>query len=326
MKLTLVVFALILVCFVSGFAFSQDKDSKEKDKKTLQKPVEVKANVMVLDTADKYVDDVKQEDLKIFEDGVEQKITYFARKEPILNLGLVMDNTGSMRTQLDKILSAAAVLTANLRPADEAFIVRFVSSDKITIVEEWTSDKSKLKAGLEQLYIEGGQSAINDALYLSATKILEREKKEAKNRYALVLITDAEDRDSFYTLDKMLSLIDKTDVQIFVIALTKDLSDKKNEYTKTKNAKTNAEKYARTVALETGGNAYVFSNNYSDNDLVTALKSVLIELRSQYVIGYASSNQKRDNLPRKLTVQVADNAKGEKRQAIIRENFVVPKD
>jgi Ca-activated chloride channel family protein len=326
MKLTRVIFALILVCLASGFAPAQDKNSNEKDKKTEQKPIEIKANVMVLDTADKYVDDIKQEDLKIFEDGVEQKITYFAKKEPILNLGLVIDNTGSMRTQLDKILSTGAVLAINLRPTDEAFLVRFVSSDKIETVQEWTSDKARLKAGLEQMYIEGGQSAITDALYLSATKMLEREKKDAAKRYALVLITDGEDRDSFYTLDKMLSLVEKTGIQIFVIALTRDLSDKKNDFTKVKNAKTNAEKYARTVALETGGNAYVLSDKYSDDDLLKILKSLVAELRSQYVVGYASTNQKRDNLPRKMTVQVADGAKGEKRKGVIRENFVVPKE
>jgi Ca-activated chloride channel family protein len=326
MKLTRVVFALILVCLAAGFAFAQDKNSKEKDKKTEQKPVAVEANVMVLDSADKYIDDIKQEDLKIFEDGVEQKITYFAKKEPVLNLGLVIDNTGSMRVQFDKILSTGAVLAVNLRPTDEAFLVRFVSSDKIETVQEWTSDRARLKAGLEQMYIEGGQSAITDALYLSATKMTERAKKDAAKRYALVLITDGEDRASFYTLDKMLSLVEKTDVQIFVIALTRDLSDKKDIITKVKNSKTNAEKYARTVALETGGNAYVLSDKYSDDDLLKILKSLVAELRSQYVVGYVSTNQKRDNLPRKLTVQVADGAKGEKRKGVIRENFVVPKE
>ena len=195
--------------------------------------------------------------------------------------------------------------------------MRFVDSDIIQNVQPWTSDKSQLRTALQQMYVEGGQSAITDALYLSATEILTRQKKEPARRYALVLITDGEDRDSYYKLDEMLSLIEKTDVQIFVIALTKDLPKK---------AKTNAEKYVRTVALETGGNAYVLSDKYTDEALLGVIKSILVELGSQYVVGYTSTNPNRDNLPRKLTVQVTDNAKGEKRSGRIRENFVVPKD
>jgi Ca-activated chloride channel homolog len=329
MKFIRALFVVCLICAVAGFAFSQEK-SKEKDKKAEkkieQKPVEIKANVAVLDTAGNFANDVKLEDLKIFEDGVEQKITYFVKKEPILNLGLVVDNTGSLRTQFEKVLGINLTLISNLRQNDEAIVVRFVDSTKISVEQEWTSDKLLLKKAIENMDLEGGQSAIIDALYLSGQRLLEREKKDKQKRYAMVLVTDAEERRSFYKLEEMFSLIEKTDIQIFVIALTKELSDKKNKFTNTKNAKTNAENLAKTLALRTGGTAHILSEEYSDEDLIGVLKIIITELRSQYIIGYTSTNQNRDGLPRKLTVQVADGTNSTKRQGFIRESFVVPKD
>ncbi len=106
-------------------------------------PIEVKANVLVLDKDDKFIDDVKQEDIKIFEDGVEQKITYFAKKEPVLNVGLIVDNTGSMRGQLDRLIWAGKTITANLALSDKEFVVRFVDSEKIQVVQDWISPQVK---------------------------------------------------------------------------------------------------------------------------------------------------------------------------------------
>jgi hypothetical protein len=73
---------------------SKPKQSKEKNKSKELPPIEVKTNLLVTNEKNKPIDTIKQEDVKIFEDGVEQKITYFARKDHILNLGLVIDNSG----------------------------------------------------------------------------------------------------------------------------------------------------------------------------------------------------------------------------------------
>ena len=117
-------------------------------------------------------------------------------------------------------------------------------------------------------------------------------------------------------------------MQIFVIGLTQDLSDKKTEFNLRKNSKTNAENLIKSLALKTGGAAFILQgkNKEFENALVESLKAILTELNSQYVVGYASTNQKRDGLAIKLTIQIADGAKGEKRQAFIRDGFVVPEE
>ncbi len=154
MKFPRIILTLVLICFGAvGFADSQ---TKSKAKNSDQKLVEVKANVMVLNTANQFVNDIKAEDLKVFEDGIEQKITYFSKTLPVLNLGIVVDNSGSMRNVLDEIISEGKTIIANLNQNDEAFVVRFVDSDKVEIFQDWTSDKAELKSALEFMYIEAG--------------------------------------------------------------------------------------------------------------------------------------------------------------------------
>lgn len=316
MQLKRIFCLLFLLCSVVGLAFSQDKSSKEKNKKSEQKTVEIKANVAVLDSTGKFADDIKLQDLKVFEDGVEQKLTYFTKKEPVLNLGLVVDNSGSMRKNLDNITIAASTFVNDLRANDEAFVIRFVDSSKIEIMQEWTSSKKDLKEAVENMFIDGGQSAVFDAVYLSAEKILERERKNKSNRYAVVLVSDAEERDSFYNYDKLISLFQGSDLQIFLISFAENAPM----------AKKKARSVSHLLTLETGGTVISLPKKHSKEDIINAFKNIAGELRSQYIVSYTSTNQKRDGLPRKLSVEVADGANGLKRQAIIRESFIVPKD
>jgi Ca-activated chloride channel family protein len=316
MKITRIIFALCLVCFAAAnFAFAQEKP-KEKDKKSEQKSVEVKANVMVLDASGNLASDIKLEDLKVLEDGVEQKITYFAKKEPILNLAIVADNTGSMRTNLNEVVQISSLFVDVLKPSDEAFVVRFVDSDIIEIMQDWTSNKRLLNQALEQMFVEGGQSAVLDAIYLSAQNLLKREREDKSKRYAIVLISDVEDRDSYYNFEQTTALFKGTDLQIFIVSYAEDAVQQKKK----------ARSLSHQLAFETGGTLYSLPKKRTKQDVVNALNKILAELRSNYVVGYTSTNQKRDGLERKLTVSVADNAKGEKRKGVMRESFIVPKD
>jgi Ca-activated chloride channel homolog len=317
MKLLQNLFALCLICALGISAFSQEK-SKEKEKKNEQKPIEVKTNLLVLDANNKYVEDIKQADLKIFEDGIEQKITSFTKKTPSHNIGLVYDNTGSMRVQLKGINSISQLLVNNLQEKDEAFLIRFVSSDNIMIMQNWTSDKALLNKAVAQMYIEGGASAVVDALYLATEEIIKRKKENNLDDSAIVLISDCEDRDSFYTKEKLFEKLEGSGIQVFVIALTQELDNGTKEKSKA---------FANEIASKTGGTVYFPTGreNYK-KELPEYLKSLIYELRAQYTVGYTSTNQDRGNKKRKMTVQVADSAKGEKRQGFVRDSFVVPKE
>lgn len=317
MKISRKFFFLLLICSIAAFAVSAQKKSKDKDnEKVSLEPVAVKANLLITDDKNYAVDDVKQEDIKIYEDGVEQKITYFARKEPVLNLALVVDNTGSMRDKLDEIVFAGSVIVSNLRPKDEAFVIRFVDSSKIEVKQEWTSDQSNLKKAVANMYIEGGQSAVLDAIYLAQQELVKREKENKSNRCAILLISDVEDRNSYYNYSAVLKLFENSDAQIFILSYAETAPQEKNKAILT----------GHKLALDTGGTIHNLASRHKREDLIEVLKKLVIELRSNYIIGYTSTNPKHDGLERKLTIEVGSGANGEKRNALIRDGFTVPKE
>ena len=298
---------------------SVGQKSAEKKEERLS-TVEVKANVMVLDAANSYVKNVEPEDIKIFEDDVEQKITAFTPQELQLHIVLLIDNSGSLRTEQKRIENAAATVVVNLGPKDEASIVRFVSSDKIEVVQEWTSDQTKLLATIKDaLYTEGVQSAVVDAVYLAVGKLKDRKGPGAKT---ILLLSDCEDRESFYSRKNLFKLLEGTDIRIFTVAVTQNLSSSKGFIQGTK--KEAAEELAKSLAFKSGGGAYILDKKI-DESIAAALRSVMIELRSQYVVSYTSTNQKRGTT-RKLRIEVGPGKNGEKRQAFIRESVYVPKD
>ena len=305
------------------FALSVHAQDKAKDKAKDEKPVEVRTNLLVLDEKDKFVSGVKESDIKVSENGIEQKLTYFATKDQSLNVCLVVDNSYSVRSQLSKAITVAKILVANLGPADDAQVIRFIGRDKISTEQAWTNNKVDLNNAIENFFAEGGQTAVIDALYLSGEDILKRRKAAPNKRYAIVLISDGEDRASYYTLKQLLQLLGGTDVQIFTIALVKDLSDEVGFLGNS--PKSGAKKNARKIAAGTAGTSFILDENAKETDYRSTLRSLIYELRSQIVIGYVPTEPKKDPV-RKLTVTIADGPNGEKRKVMSKQYIILPQD
>ncbi|HQX57164.1 MAG TPA: VWA domain-containing protein [Pyrinomonadaceae bacterium] len=162
----------------------------------------VNLNVRVVDRNNRPINDLQQKDFKIFEDNKLQEVDFFSRADVPTNYALVIDNSGSLRPQLEKVIEAGKILIDTNKPEDETTIVRFVGRDKISIEQPFTSNKADLVDALDNLYIEGGQTAIIDAVYLAVENVDDYEKSKAQNdrkRRALILVSDGEDRDSYYT-------------------------------------------------------------------------------------------------------------------------------
>ncbi len=139
----------------------------------------------------------------------------------------MIDNSGWIRQQLDKVVEAGKVLVNTNKPDDETLIIRFVGRDKISIEQPFTSNKADLVDALDNLYIEGGQTAIIDAVYLAVENVDDYEKSKAQNdrkRRALILVSDGEDRDSYYNEKQLFELLRESEVQIYVIGFIEDLS------------------------------------------------------------------------------------------------------
>lgn len=280
----------------------------------------VNLNVRVVDRNNRPVNDLREKDFKIFEDGSPQTIDFFSKSEVPTNYGIVVDNSGSMRQQLNKVIEAGKILVETNRPDDDTMIIRFVSRDKIEIAQQFTSSKTDLNDALENLYIEGGQTAIIDAVYLAVQNIDEHDKDDGKNdrkRRALILVSDGEDRSSYYNEKQLFEILRESEVQIFAIGFTDDLSKEGGLISKSPQEKAKA--FLTRMATETGGKAYFPASTAELPELARQISS---ELRTQYSIGYIPSNDKRDNTYRSIKVTVEDGPNKEHRIAITRAGRV----
>ena len=273
----------------------------------------VNLNVRVVDRNNRPVNNLLQKDFKVLENGVNQQIDFFSKSEVPTNYGIVVDNSGSMRQLLDKVIEAGKILVNTNRPDDESMIIRFVGRDKIEIEQQFTANKADLNDALENLYIEGGQTAIIDAVYLAVENIdqYEKSQKDDHKRRALILVSDGEDRNSYYNEKQLFELLRESEVQIFVIGFVSELSKDGGFISKSPQEKSKA--FLERLTTETGGKAY-FPN--SGSDLPAIARDISNELRTQYSIGYIPSNDARDGTYRNIKVTVEDGANKEKRIAI----------
>ena len=280
----------------------------------------VNLNVRVIDRNNRPVNNLQQKEFTILEDGKPQQIDFFSKSEVPTNYAMVVDNSGSMRPLLEKVIEAGKVLVNTNRPDDDTMIIRFVGRDKIEIEQPFTSNKTDLNDALENLYIEGGQTAIIDAVYLAVENIDEYEKtKKAGDhkRRALILVSDGEDRNSYYSEKQLFELLRESEVQIYVIGFVSELS-KEGGFIK-KSPQEQSKAFLQRLATETGGKAYFPGTGA---ELPALAKEISNELRTQYSIGYIPSNDARDGTFRNIKVSVDDGPNKEKRIAISRAGRV----
>ncbi|HEY2846498.1 MAG TPA: VWA domain-containing protein [Pyrinomonadaceae bacterium] len=281
---------------------------------------EVTLDVRVVDRDGHPINGLRQGDFKIMEDGEPQEISSFGQQEVPTNYGLVLDNSGSLRQQLDKVIEAGKVFVSNNRPSDETLVIRFVGRDKIEIVQNFTANKQDLNDALDNLYVEGGQTAIRDAVYLAVENIDDYErsqKPEDRKRRALILVTDGEDRNSYYNDKQLLDLLRESEVQIFVIGFLDDLA--KDGGFISKSPRDKAKTFLDGLAAETGGKAYYPA---SPAELPGLAKEISSELRTQYKLSYTPSNNKHDGTTRSIKVQVTDGPGGSHRVPITRNSRI----
>lgn len=284
----------------------------------------VNLNVRVVDRNNRSIGSLQKNDFKVFEDGVAQKIDDFSKGEVPTNYSLVIDNSGSLRMLLDKVIEAGKIIIGTNRPEDETSIVRFVSSEKIEIVQDFTPSKIDLNDALDNLFIEGGQTAIIDAVYLAAERVDSYEKTRDpydRKRRALILVSDGEDRDSYYNEQQLFQLLRESDVQIYAVGFVNQL-DKEGGFI-SKSPQKKAKDFLERLATETGGKAYFPSNISELNGIAQDIAS---ELRTQYSLSYYPSNDKKDGTFRNIKVVIEDGPDKQKRIAVTRTGRVAEKD
>src|SRR5260370_40239501 len=110
------------------------------------------------------------------------------------------DTSGWVRSQLNQVIDAAKVIINSNKRGDETFLERFIDREKIENLQEFTPNKDLLLDAVDNLYVEGGQTAVIDGAYLAAEHVAEYKKgnDDDRRRRALIVVTDCEDRASYY--------------------------------------------------------------------------------------------------------------------------------
>jgi Ca-activated chloride channel family protein len=180
-----------------------------------------------------------------------------------------------------------------------------------------------LEDALDDLFVEGGQTAIIDAVYLSAEHVSEYKKGDEgdRRRRALIVITDGEDRSSFYRQEQLFARLREEDVQIFVIGFVNEL-DKDNGLIR-KSTRDKAVGLINKLATETGGRAF-FPDSVAD--LPEIANEIVRDLRTQYVLAYNPTNKSRDGSYRAIKVSVDEHPGREKRIALTRNGRLAPRE
>jgi VWFA-related protein len=253
----------------------------------------VSLNVTVTDSAGHYVTDMDQGDFSVFEDGVKQDLSFFNRRQQPIALSLLLDSSASMEDKLETLQSAAGNFVRRLKPNDLAQVIDFDS--RVEIRQAFTGNQAELETAIRRT-AAGGATSLHNAIYI-ALKELKKVKavsEEDVRRQALVVFSDGEDTSSLISFDEVLDLAKRSETAIYTIAL-------RGVDTQTKGFR-EAEFVMRQLAQETGGRAFFPARI---EDLEGVYSQIADELASQYTLGYASKNARRDGAWRRLVVQVS---------------------
>lgn len=257
----------------------------------------VPLTVTVTDPGGRYVGGLKVDDFTVFEEGVAQRIAFFAREEVPLDVALMVDTSASMSGDLPLARTAAISLIHQLRAADRSTVVEIKDSPNVT--QPLTSDRVLLERAIQNL-ASSGSTALYDGLYV-VLREFERERRGAADlrRQAVVLLSDGIDTHSRLTFDDVIDLTRRAGVNIYVIALRGE--------TATKNRATlddsvlDADYAMGAVARETGGRTFFPK---SARELGNIYNTIAQELASQYAMGYVPAQPGDDGKFRRVSVRL----------------------
>lgn len=253
----------------------------------------VTVSVSVTDSENRFVSDLKAEDFELFEDRIQQKVRYFSTEAAPISLGIVFDISESMKKKLDFAKEAALKFLETGTVDDEYFLVEFAS--RAQLAQGFTNDINRLRDHLA-FKPAAGETALYDAVYLGLREV----KKGQNPKKVLLLITDGEDNHSRYSRREIQEFVRESDVQIYVIDLGRALVE--------------------DLAEMTGGRRYAASVE----TLEDTCRKIALEIKSQYILGYESTNTNKDGKFRRLRVRTASPAGMSRLNVRAREGYYAP--
>jgi Ca-activated chloride channel homolog len=252
----------------------------------------VQLDVTVIDQKNTPIINLHKEDFTVYEDKVKQTIESVSRQELPLSFGLAIDTSGSMRTKLNIVKDAALDLIRQMRSDDECFISQF--KIEAELIQNFTSDKRQLEFALEELYIGGG-TALLDAIIATTDYAHAKGKRRRK---AVIVISDGLDKNSLVREREVIQAIKENEVQVYLVGIIGP-DERRGLFGGSESRRSKS--LLLRLANDSGGRAFFPTDLGEIPEIAAQISS---DLRTQYIVNYYPSNDKRDGTFRKVQVLV----------------------
>jgi VWFA-related protein len=261
--------AVFLLILLPALLAAQATPPQEGDATFRAETRLVLLHATVVDKDGRLNTNLNREAFRVFEDGVEQTLRIFRREDVPVSLGLVVDNSGSMRDKRRRVEAAAVALVKASNPQDEVFIVNF--NDEAFLDVPFTNDIKKMEEGLTRIDSRGG-TAMRDSLVMSIDHLKEKGKRDKK---VILLITDGDDTASSIDLERALTRVQQSEVLVYSVGILSE-EDKREAR--------RAKKALDTLTKASGGQAYYPKQQEEVEKLCL---EVAHEIRNQYILAYS---------------------------------------
>ena len=287
----------LLLLLSASFGFAQTPSSESPPKEEGDATFRADARLVVLhasvvDKDGRLVTGLSKSAFKVYENNVEQPIKLFKREDVPVSLGLLIDNSGSMRDKRKRVEAASLAAIKASNPKDEVIVVNF-NDDAYDDTNGFTADMRKLEEALTKIDSRGG-TAMRDSLDSTIDFVKKKGKHDKK---VIMVVTDGDDTASVrVTLEKLVQKAHDSEVLLYFIGVLGE---------EDKRAAKRAKRAMDALAQASGGTAVYPDGLEAVEQMALA---VAHELRNQYVITYTPTNQSLDGTFR--TIKVVANAKG----------------
>lgn len=225
-----------------------------------------------------------KENFQIYEDKVLQQIDYFSHEDIPVTVGLVVDNSGSMRPKRTEVIAAALAFARSSNPADQMFVVNFNEHVSFGLPNDtpFTDNSAQLQLALSRIAADG-----ETALYDAAAAAIEHLKMGNRDKKVLIVISDGGDNASKHNLAQIMATARQSDAIIYTIGLFNVEDPDKNPHV------------LEQLAKDTGGEAFLPE---SLSEVVPICEQIARDIRNQYTLAYVPTNRKQDGAYRNIQV------------------------
>jgi VWFA-related protein len=287
-------FVAIAICVVLPASLAAQKNNKKGQPAKEDAPQTLSVNVdlvnvlfTVADKNGRFITNLQKSDFKVAEDYIGQNISNFSNETNLpLSIGLVFDTSASILGKLKFEQEAAGEFfyTTLRRGTDKAFVVTF--DNKVGLTQDFTDDSELLTKSLNNVH-SAGTTALFDAVYQTITSKL----AGLEGRKVIIVISDGDDNSSDRTIDETIELAQKSDTVIYAVGT--------NPTELFGSDRDRGNKFLKRLTDETGGRLFL---PVKLEDLTQSFLQISEELRSQYTLGYFSTNTKRDGSYRRIKI------------------------